>query len=382
MKIEKKYLLFALMLMSLLLAVGIVLADGPDTFTSRGGVPDATVPQADPLDVTEGFNDITTLPAAGWFQINHSAPVGLTGWFQGNDTVFPAQAGAVTAYIGANFNNTSGVGTISNWLLTPVVNLNDADEIRFWTRSVTGSPFPDRLEVRLSVNGSSTNVGTTATEVGDFTTLLLSVNPNLTAGGYPTVWTEYVITIAGVPTATDGRIAFRYFVTNGGPSGANSDYIGIDTFTFTDVTPAVPAIAIGKTPDTQNVAFGGDANFTIAITNTGTVTLTSVTVTDALVADCDNAVGTMAPGAATSYTCTDVAVSATYTNTAVVTSLFNGQTGPTASDDAVVNVGQPTSVSLSGFGGDVSFLSTLMIAVAALVFVGLAAVAYRRFSVK
>ena len=34
-----------------------------------------------------------------------------------------------------------------------------------------------------------------------------------------------------------GRLAFRYFVENGGPTGANSDYIGIDTFQFNDTGP-------------------------------------------------------------------------------------------------------------------------------------------------
>jgi uncharacterized repeat protein (TIGR01451 family) len=382
MKTEKKFILFFVLALCLLLSVSIVLADGPDAFSARGGIPDGTLPQATPLDITEGFDDITTLPGSGWFMQNNSSPAGTTTWFQGNATVFPAHTGATTSYIGANYNNTAGTGTISNWLLTPVANLNDGDEIRFWTRTVAGSIYPDRLEVRMSLNGSSTNVGTLATDVGDFTTLLLSVNPSLTQGGYPTVWTEYVVTVTGAATPTDGRLAFRYFVTNGGPSGANSNYIGIDTFTFTDITPAVPAIAIGKTPDNQNVPFGGDANFTIAITNTGTVTLTNVAVTDALVAACDSTIGTMAPGDFTSYTCIDVGVSATYTNTAVVTSLYNGQTGPTDSDDAVVTVGQPTSVSFSEMSGQVSFLSTLMVTVVALAFIGLATVLYRRFSVK
>ena len=38
-----------------------------------------------------------------------TAPVaGSTNWFQGNNTVFPAQSGAPNSYIGANFNNTTG----------------------------------------------------------------------------------------------------------------------------------------------------------------------------------------------------------------------------------------------------------------------------------
>lgn len=80
--------------------------------------------------------------------------------------------------------------------------------------------------MRLSTSGTSANTGTTAADVGDFTTLLLSVNPTLAVGGYPEVWTRYEININHAGT---GRIAFRYFVTNGGPSGSNSNYIGIDT---------------------------------------------------------------------------------------------------------------------------------------------------------
>ena len=33
---------------------------------------------------------------AGWVQTNHSTTIGTTNWFQGNSTVFPAQAGAPT----------------------------------------------------------------------------------------------------------------------------------------------------------------------------------------------------------------------------------------------------------------------------------------------
>ncbi|HSN74113.1 MAG TPA: choice-of-anchor J domain-containing protein, partial [Anaerolineae bacterium] len=188
-------------------------------------------------DFSEGFDDITVLP--GWFFQNNSAPLGLTDWFQGNDTVFPAQAGAPTAYIGANFNNTAGVGDISNWLLTPELNLANGDTISFWTRTADGSIWPDRLELRLSTAGASTNVGATAASVGDFTTLLLSVNPALAAGGYPEAWTQFTATLSGIPSGATGRIAFRYFVTGGGPNGNNSNYIGIDTVEYVSGQPQV-----------------------------------------------------------------------------------------------------------------------------------------------
>lgn len=186
---------------------------------------------------TEGFDTVTSntaTPLPNWTAVNNSAPVGTTGWFQGNIAVFPAQAGAATnSYIGANFNNTTGSGNISNWLIAPVRTFKNGDTISFYTRTGVGSAFPDRLQLRLSTAGASTNVGATDTSVGDFTVLLLDINPTLAAGGYPEAWTQSTATISGLAGPTSGRFAFRYFVTNGGPSGANSNYIGIDTLAYT-----------------------------------------------------------------------------------------------------------------------------------------------------
>jgi len=52
-------------------------------------------------------------------------------------------------------------------------------------------------------------------------------------GGYPDAWTRYE---ANIDFTGAGRIAFRYFVTDGGPSGSNSNYIGIDTVEVTSDT--------------------------------------------------------------------------------------------------------------------------------------------------
>ena len=192
--------------------------------------------------IQEGFEDVTTLVPAGWFIRNNSSPLGTSDWFQGNpDPVrgFPAQAGPPNSYVGANFQATGDVGTISDWLLMPNRTLNNGDVLRFWTRTVTGDPFPDRLQVRLSLNGASTNVGTTAISVGDFTTLLLDIDPNY-EGIYPDIFTEFTITLSGLPGPTSGRLAFRYFVENGGLNGANSDYIGIDTLSYTPASAMAP----------------------------------------------------------------------------------------------------------------------------------------------
>jgi hypothetical protein len=206
-------------------------AVSPRTIVSALAISAAMCGQAGAATLAEGFDTVTP---GGWTVVNNSAPVGLTNWFQGNNAVFPAQSGAATSYAGANYNNTTGAGNISDWLITPTLIFNNGDSLSFYTRTVDTPTFADNLEVRFSDVGG-TNVGGTAASVGDFTTLLLSVNPGLSSAGYPNTWTEYTATISGLSGPTSGAIGFRYFVTNGGPSGSNSDYIGIDTVTITAV---------------------------------------------------------------------------------------------------------------------------------------------------
>jgi PEP-CTERM motif len=179
---------------------------------------------------SENFN--TVLPA-GWTATNNSAALGTEGWFQGNTSLFSAQAGAADSYAAANLNSGGGAAgaTISNWLITPSMAYASGDVLSFFTRTTTAPEFADRLEVRFSSVGG-TNVGSTATDVGNFTSLLLTINPSLTTTAYPDTWTRYSVTL---PAAATGAFAFRYFVTDGGPSGTNSNYIGIDTLTVTAV---------------------------------------------------------------------------------------------------------------------------------------------------
>jgi hypothetical protein len=189
-------------------------------------------------DLIEGFDDISTLAGDGWVMINNSEPAGDTDWFQGNDVDFAAHQGAAAnSYISANYLNTGtgGPNTISNWLITPEMLLNNGDTVSFFTRTVEASDYPDRLELRMSTGGSSTGVGTSSTSVGDFNDLLLSVNPSLSLGGYPDAWTQMTVTISGLAGPTAGRLAFRYYVTDSGPAGFNGNLFGIDTFEYASV---------------------------------------------------------------------------------------------------------------------------------------------------
>jgi hypothetical protein len=184
---------------------------------------------ADPLN--ENFN--AGLPA-GWTVNNLSEPPGTIDWFQGNDSVFQAHQGAPNSYLAANFASGGEISTISTWLIAPTSTYRNGDTLSFYTRTADFSEWPDRLEVRFS-NVGGTDVGSSATSVGTFSTLLVSINPTLQVGGYPEEWTRYSATLSGLTGATTGAFAFRYTVTDGGLFGANSNYIGIDTVQVTAV---------------------------------------------------------------------------------------------------------------------------------------------------
>jgi hypothetical protein len=191
--------------------------------------------------LSEGFDNIATLAGGGWAMVNNSNPVGLTGWFQGNAGVFTSQAGAGDSYIGANYNNAAfpAGGNISNWLLTPTLTLGYDTILRFYTRTESGSQYPDRLEVRLSTNGASTDVGSTDTSVGDFTVLLATINPSLAVGGYPESWSLVSAELSNPGIPLTGRFGLRYFVTD---NLTNANYIGIDSLTA-DAVPEPSTLA-------------------------------------------------------------------------------------------------------------------------------------------
>lgn len=191
-----------------------------------------------------GFDTAFT---AQWTLTNQSSPSTSTLWSKASYTSTSAaifgstppalpkgQDGTDNTFAIVNYTSTSGAGTISNWLITPTVNVQDGDVVSFYTRKGTdgATDYADRLELRYSTAATTVNPSGGSAGLGSFTNLGVTVNPNLQTGFvYPQVWTKYSFTVAGVgatPVAT--KFAFRYFVTSGGPSGNNSDIIGIDTF--------------------------------------------------------------------------------------------------------------------------------------------------------
>lgn len=264
---------------------------------STSAVITAAPPQA--IILSEGF-DGAPLPA-GWSQNNLSSPLGtgtFSDWWQGTTGgVFPPHSGA--DFRGCAFLSGSGLSTLSNWMISPVVTTQVGDVLTFWTN---GAPpaFPDRLQVRWSNSGASTNVGASATSVGDFSNLWVDINPTYSVSGYPSSWTKYTVNITGVApfVAGTGRLAFRYFVENGGPGGANSNYIGVDDVLIARPLPGwcpntVSTISVnitgGVSPytlvytngSTQTIYPGYTSNTPIQVSPAATTTYTIVSVTGA-----------------------------------------------------------------------------------------------------
>jgi hypothetical protein len=196
------------------------------------------------------------MDAAGWSRTNQSNPATTVVWGNADyDVPLPAnqaifggtspqgQTGGVNSFAVVNYASTGvfdpeeddyvGSGNISNWLITPAITVANGDVVSFYTRKGTdgANDYADRLELRMSTAATHTNPSGGATDVGSFTTVGVTVNPTLATGFvYPKTWTKYSFTVSGLSGATAVKFAFRYFVTNGGPEGSNSDIIGIDTF--------------------------------------------------------------------------------------------------------------------------------------------------------
>lgn len=300
---------------------------------------------------TEGFDATSTL--ADWYVRNNSDTIISTtharNWGFGNPANFVAQAGATGSYLSAGYtstNSTASTGaTLSNWLFTPARTFANGDVISFYTR-VPANPtnYADRLEVRLSTAGTGLNVGTTSTSVGDYTTVLLTVNPTLSGTGYPGTWTQYTATITGLSAPTTGRVAFRYFVTNGGPNGLNSNVIGVDTYSYTSVSvPPANDNCAGATiltpgatctPVSGSVSFAtqsqvacgdGTANDDVWYKFTATTTGANITVDGSTNFDAVFEVFSGACGTLTSIACVDNSVS-DEVETTTLNNLVIGQT--------------------------------------------------------
>lgn len=326
------------------------------------------------LFINEGFTDPWSAPNSGWVVLNRSNSPGTTSVFQGNSAVFAAYNGAPTDFVGMNFNSTTGANGISTWLISPTVTIANGAIIQFATRTPSVTQiFPDRLQIRYSSVDNIT-IPTGSTSLGTYTNMVLDINPNLTmnttsvvsngtVNGYPNTWALYTITLTGIASPSTGRIAFRYFVDNGGPSGANSNYIGIDAVTY-----AVPCgvsvnsyticsggtVTLSASPGIAPVSYtwnpGGSNSSSIVVTPGATTTYT-LSYSE-LTGNCPNTTATVTIGsqlsmnitASSSTVCAGDAVILTANSAATSYSWSTGATTQTVS----VN---PTSTTVYSVGG-------------------------------
>ena len=123
------------------------------------------VARAQPLtSLSEGFDDVTTLPGAGWVITNNSSPLGNHNWAQGIpppglDTLGAnAQSGAPNSFIQTDFNaGLPGSGAIvSDWLITPVLLLENGATMSFYTQA---SPSQYDVSERTSGLGEPERLG-------------------------------------------------------------------------------------------------------------------------------------------------------------------------------------------------------------------------------
>jgi len=233
-----------------------------ETDANGGGYQTAGLPYY--TDNFDGANDTTALRSRGYLIYRLGTPLGTTFWFQGNPTVFTAYNGPSDGYVGANFNAVTGANNIDNWMVLPKKSVTAGDSIVFYSRSPAASIYPDSIRVMYSAAGDSTTAGPW-TELGRF-----KVN---VAG----VWERKAF---GAPVSgANARYAIRYNVVSGGPSGSNSDYIGIDALTL-ETTPLANDMATQSIDSVFNYALPVN---TIApratFRNSGTANQTNVPVT-------------------------------------------------------------------------------------------------------
>ena len=171
--------------------------------------------------------------------------------------------------------------------------------------------------------------------------------PGDTSCGTPLTPAPTAATVSGTGDYTSGTFAtaavgtyrWRAFFTD--TDGNNNDVSTAcnDPSESSTVTQN-PRIAITKLPATQTIASGGTATWSIVVTNTGDVPLTSVNVTDPNAANCVKTfAGALNPGdSEAAYTCALTNVTASMTNTATAhgTPPVGGEVTAQASADVVV----------------------------------------------
>jgi hypothetical protein len=218
----------------------------------------ASPAQAQVSTLVENFTNVSALTGAGWVLANKSNPAPTSGqgtatWAQGTPSVagYGDQGSGLEddsfAQVGVGStrgNLTQRAGTVSNWLITPELNFANGGSFSFYARTLQGNSKGELLEVRQSNAGASaafaTGINSTANpataagaaDLGVFTTLVGTAGAlgNPDPANFPdNVWTQYTFNVAA---GSSGRLAIRYFATNGGVNGSQAQFATIDTLNY------------------------------------------------------------------------------------------------------------------------------------------------------
>ena len=193
--------------------------------------------------VQSGQDGPSGLIAKGWSFRNQSQPEGPHAWAA--SVYFTPQAGA--GYLGADSLATDQFGgDISLWALLPAVPGQQAGDLLTLHVRAEFSSNHDTLELRYSPTGA-TGTGSTATSVGNYTTLLALVDPIETSG-----WA-----LVQVPVPGPGRLALRYAVADACNFACFSSQIGVDTLSV-GVPPPPPCNLPPAPQPGQTVAWGAE----------------------------------------------------------------------------------------------------------------------------
>lgn len=209
--------------------------------------------------LVQDANGVYALSLPGWFARNNSQPRSPDGGLlQGVPAFFAAFGGTEPEYAALVYTAVDGEGEINLFLVTPRVDFAPGQLLSFWFQSANTPAFnfPDRMQVRLSTapDSGTPDVGTDASSVGTFTTLLLDINPtqgtafttcpqdgfrfsasgSVIPGTIPETWCRVIIEGVALPASGSGRLAFRYVLSGAGADTNFGSLVGLDDFSFGD----------------------------------------------------------------------------------------------------------------------------------------------------